>query len=506
MIYKGLQKLHSYSTGKSNLKLSILNTWVTKSISHYSASKWRKQESVDTKIPSLERERLFSLLNGCLCTDQIRQVHSQLIMSISESRLDAIIWNSLLGAYARSNTPQAALIIYKQMQNLSCPHRDRFTYSFLLKACTDPSLRDKKGEIHCHIIKTGFHSQIYVRTSLLVVYSTSGCLSDACKVFNEMPKKNVVICNAMITGYGKHGKIDDARKLFDEMMKRSVVSWSAMIDGYITNNRTREAFALFRFMLMEENENKPNEITILSILPALQHGLGASHIGDSIHAFARKMGFHSFVPVSNALIDMYAKCGSIANMGNVFDEIQEKSVVSWTCMISAYAMHGHAKEAIRVFKEMEGVGVRANGIAFLGLLHACSHAGLIKEGQEYFTAMVEDYGIVPGVKHYGCMIDMLGRAGLLEEAEKMLERENSLLDGNVVVWRTLLGACCVHGAVGLAERVMERVVELEREFGGDYVLLSNIYAGAGRWSDAEKVRRSMEERNLMKTLGSSNLL
>ncbi|ERM96501.1 hypothetical protein AMTR_s00001p00261020 [Amborella trichopoda] len=270
-------------------------------------------------------------------------------MSISESRLDAIIWNSLLGAYARSNTPQAALIIYKQMQNLSCPHRDRFTYSFLLKACTDPSLRDKKGEIHCHIIKTGFHSQIYVRTSLLVVYSTSGCLSDACKVFNEMPKKNVVICNAMITGYGKHGKIDDARKLFDEMMKRSVVSWSAMIDGYITNNRTREAFALFRFMLMEENENKPNEITILSILPALQHGLGASHIGDSIHAFARKM-------------------------------------------------------------------------------------------------------------------------------------------------------------VGLAERVMERVVELEREFGGDYVLLSNIYAGAGRWSDAEKVRRSMEERNLMKTLGSSNLL
>ncbi|KAL4186876.1 hypothetical protein AMTRI_Chr09g36300 [Amborella trichopoda] len=421
MIYKGLQKLHSYSRGKFSLQLSILNTWVSTSIFHYSASKWRNQESVHTEIPGLERERLFSLLNGCLSTDQIRQ-----------SRLDAIIRNSLLGAYARSNTPQAL------------PHRDGFTYSFLLKACTDPSLRDKGGEIHCHIIKTGFHSQIY-----------TGCLYDARKVFNEMPKKNVVICNAMITSYGKHDKSDDARKLFDEMMKRSV------------------AFAFFRFMLMEENEDKPNEITILSILLALQHGLRASHIGDSIHAFARKMGFHSLC--------------HIANMGKVFDKIQEKSLVSWACMISAYAMHGHAKEAIRVFREMEGMGVSKNGIAFLGLLHACSPAGLVKEGQEYFRAMVEDYGIVPGVKHYGCMIDMLGRAGLLEEAEKMLERENSLLDGNVV-------------------RVMARVVELGEEFGGDYVLLSNIYAGAGRWSDAERVRRSMEEWNLMKTLGSSNLL
>ncbi|XP_020517578.1 pentatricopeptide repeat-containing protein At1g09220, mitochondrial-like [Amborella trichopoda] len=255
--------------------------------------------------------------------------------------------------------------------------------------------------------------------------------------------------------------IDDASKLFNEMRKQSVVSWSAMIDGYITNNRTREAFALFRFMLMEENENKPNEITILSILQALHHDLGAPHIGDSIHAFARKRGFHSFVPVNNALIDMYAKWGSIANMRKVFDEIQEKSLVSWTCMISAYAMHGHAKKVIQLFREMEGMRMRPNGIAFLGLLYACSHAGLIKESQEYFTAMVEDYGIVPGVKHYGCMIDMLGRVGLLDEAEKMLERENSLLD------------------VGLAELVMERAVELEREFGGDYVLLSIIFAGAG---------------------------
>ncbi|XP_011629102.1 pentatricopeptide repeat-containing protein At5g15300-like [Amborella trichopoda] len=158
------------------------------------------------------------------------------------------------------------------------------------------------------------------------------------------------------------------------------------------------------------------------------------------------------------------------------------------------------------FREMEGMGVRANGIAFLGLLHACSHAVLVQEGHQYFTAMVEDYGIVPDVKHYGCMIDILGRAGLLEETENMLERENSLLKGNVVVWKTLLGACCFHGAVGLAEHVMERMAELEREFGGDYVLLSNIYAGVRRWSDAERVRRSIEEGNLMKTLSSSNLL
>ncbi|XP_020532281.1 pentatricopeptide repeat-containing protein At1g74630 [Amborella trichopoda] len=307
----------------------------------------------------------------------------------------------------------------------------------------------------------------------------TGCLYDARKVFNEMPKKNVVICNAMITSYGKHDKSDDARKLFDEMMKRSVVSWSALIDGYITNNRTRYHYTQY----------SPSPATWSRCFP--YWGL--------YPCLCPKDGFSFIVPVSNALIDMYVKCGSIANMGKVFDKIQEKSLVSWACMISAYAMHGHAKEAIRVFREMEGMGVSANGIAFLGLLHACSPAGLVKEGQEYFRAMVEDYGIVPGVKHYGCMIDMLGRAGLLEEAEKMLERE-------VVVWRTLLGACCVHGAVGLAERVMERVVELGEEFGGDYVLLSNIYAGAGRWSDAERVRRSMEEWNLMKTVGSSNLL
>ncbi|CAK9152116.1 unnamed protein product [Ilex paraguariensis] len=418
------------------------------------------------------------------------------------------IFNTLLRHYSLSHVPEEALLLFKHIQH---QHQnqyqtisfDSFTYSFLIKACANVQ-RPRIGiQLHGLTIKAGFEFHVYVQTALVNMYADCGYLKPAQKVFDEMPDRNSVTWNVLITGFIKWGELGVAQYLFDVMPIKNVVSWTGLIDGYTRMNHYNGALALFRRMVVNEGI-KPTEVTILAVFPAIWN-LRRLESCQIIHSYGDKSGFNaSDIRVMNSLIDAYTKCGCVESAIRVFEDMSDerRNVVSWTSIISGFAMHGMGKEAADSFKRMENACMKPNRVTFLSVLNACSHGGLIDEGLEFFKKMVDKCGVVPDIKHYGCLIDMLGRAGRLDEAENMaLDIPVEMV--NAVIWRTLLGACSFHGNIEVGERVTQKILDMQKEYGGDYVLLSNIFAGASRHSDSESVRRAMDERNAHKIPGLS---
>lgn len=258
--------------------------------------------------------------------------------------------------------------------------------------------------------------------------------------------------------------------------------------------------ALKSFQQMQLAGVKPTSISVVSILSACAQ-LTTLQPGKEIHGYVVKSGIECDAFVGNTLIDMYTKCGNLEDSGKVFDNMHQRTAVSWTAMIAGYGMYGQAEKALTLFNQMLEEDTKPNDITFICVLSACSHAGLVKEGLQYFNVMNEKYHIAPSMKHYACIVDLLGRAGQLYEAEKII---NSMpFEPNAIVWGTLLSACKIHGNTELAEQVAECLLELQPGNAGNYVLLSNIYATAGRWGDAMKVRKLMDDRGLKKKPGFS---
>ncbi|KAL7107883.1 hypothetical protein ACP275_06G082000 [Erythranthe tilingii] len=452
----------------------------------------------------LYHRHLLSLLHKHQhCNPAIRQIHCHfLVLNVGMLAL----WNSIVKHYSLGAFPQDAVTLFGYLRNQSKPILfDSFTYSYLIKACANMKRAHLGNQLHCSSTKVGFDYHVHVQTALVNMYMDCGCLADAKNVFDEMPDKNLVTWNVLITGYIKWGEIEFARAAFDSMPERNVVSWTGLIDGYTRKNRFYEALSLFREMFVSDgiNNNKPTEVTLLAVFPSIWN-IGCLEFCQMVHAYGEKSGLNVLeVRVMNCLIDAYARSGSIESAWRVFEEIgnAKKNLVSWTSMISAFAMHGLAAQASDCYVKMEGAKVKPNRITFLSVLNACSHGGLVEEGLEFYRKMVEKCGIEPEIKHYGSLIDMLGRAGRLEEAEEMALNIPSEIGNVVVVWRTLLGACSLHGNVEMGERVTRKIMGLEREYGGDYVLMSNIFCGAGRYVDSERVRRLMDERNASKLPG-----
>ncbi|KDP20280.1 hypothetical protein JCGZ_06866 [Jatropha curcas] len=472
--------------------------------SHYVFSTFKQEENQE------KAKHLRSLLLRNPTIHQITlQVHSQLLTTglLNHSML---LLNTLLRCYSLSDKPQLAFLLYNQLQQLYFhspsslnPPFDSFAYTFLANASTNSSCLFTGRQFHSLIIKVGFQYHVYVQTALLNLYSASGVLGDAFLVFDEMPERNSVTWNVMITGLVKWGQLEFARSLFDEMPEKNVVSWTGIIDGYVRTNRYSEGLALFQRMIIFEGI-KPSEITILAILPAISN-MGELKGCRLIHGYGEKSGFvASDIRVTNSIVDTYAKCGCIESASRFFEEIlvERRNLVSWTSIISGFAMHGMGKEAVENFERMEKTGLKPNRVTFLSVLNACSHGGLVEEGLEFFEKMVNEYQVGPDIKHYGCLVDMLGRTGRLEEAEKLaLEIPGEIV--NAVIWRTLLGACSFHGHMEMGERVTKRIMQMERGYGGDYVLMYNIFASVGRFRDAERLRRLMDQRNALKVPGHS---
>ncbi|OAY41973.1 pentatricopeptide repeat-containing protein At1g09220, mitochondrial [Manihot esculenta] len=470
-------------------------------------------QRLSSTIKLQQQEKSKHLLSLLLKSPTIhhttQQVHSQLLTTglLNHSML---LFNTLLRCYSLSNFPHLSFLLYQQLQqayfhspSLSPPSFDSFAYTFLVNASTNFCCLGLGRQFQSLITKAGFHCHVYVQTALVNMYAASGVLGDALLAFDEMPHRNTVTWNVMITGLVKWGELEFARSLFDEMPEKNVVSWTGLVDGYIRMNRYSEGLALFRRMVMLE-DIKPSEITILAILPAISN-MGEMKNCRLIHCYGEKRGFNaSDIRVTNSIIDTYAKCGCIVSALRFFEEIsvERKNLVSWTSIISGLAMYGMGKEAVESFEEMEKTGLKPNRVTFLSVLNACSHGGLVEEGFKFFQKMVNEYCIVPDIKHYGCLVDMLGRTGRLEEAEKLALGIPSEIV-NVVIWRTLLGACSFHGDIEMGERVTRKIMEIERGYGGDYVLMYNIFAGAGRFEDAERLRHLMDQRNALKVPGHS---
>ena len=469
-------------------------------------------------------ERLAFLLGKCKALPQLLQIHAVILRQGHENnpilnfklqksysyvgRLDRSVslfrrtpnpdvffYTGMINAHSARGLHHEAIDLYVQMLCQGV-EPNAFTLSSLLKSC---SIGDGVL-LHSQVIKFGLDGDLFVRTGLLDVYAKGGDVVSARQLFDTMPERSLVSLTAMLTCYAKHGNLDDARVLFDGLEERDVVCWNVMIDGYTQHARPNDALVLFRRMLKEKV--KPTEVTVLSVLSACGQ-LGALELGRWVHSYIVNNGIQINVLVGTALIDMYGKCGSLEDARLVFDNIPTKDVVAWNSMIVGYAMHGFSQEALQLFYEMCRMGFRPTAITFIGVLNACAHGGLVSEGKKFFSLMKEAYNLEPEVEHYGCMVNLLGRAGHLEEAYELVR--NMKIDPDPVLWGTLLGACKLHGNVSLGEEIVEFLVSRNLASDGTFVLLSNIYAAVGNWDGVGKVRAMMKETGIQKEPGCSSI-
>lgn len=326
-----------------------------------------------------------------------------------------------------------------------------------------------------------------------------GDLMSARKLFDEMPERNAISFTTMIDGYAKSGDMASARYLFDQYPERDIVSWSAMISGYAQNGQHNEALKIF--LEMHAQDVKPDEFVVVGLMSACSQA-GSSELAKWVDSFISQSTINlDQVHVVATLIDMNAKCGNMERAMHLFEKMPKRDLISYCSMIQGLSINGSGAKAVGLFRRMQEEGLTPDAVAFTVVLNACSHAGLVEEGCRYFTSMKNDYGIIPSSDHYACMVDLLGRAGRLKEAYGLIK--SMPMKPHAGAWGALLGACRLHGNIGLGEIVASQLFDLEPHNAGNFVLLSNIYADANRWSDVSVVRDKMRERGVRKVAGCS---
>eukprot|EP01018_Ginkgo_biloba_P019270 Gb_14391 [translate_table: standard] len=402
---------------------------------------------------------------------------------------NVVSWNAMISGYAHNGYAGEALKLFQSM-----PERNVISWNAIIAGCALNGHFDEALKLFQQMPE----QDVVSWNAMITAYAQNGNFDQALKLFHQMPERDVVSWNAMIAAYAQTGYVEEAMTFFHKMPERNVVSWNGMISGYIQNAYFEEALQLFRQMYL--TGVKPDADTFSSILPACANLATLEH-GKEVHEDIIRSGFHFDAFVGSALIDMYAKCGSIENACRVFDKMPRRDVVFWTVMIVGYAMHGCGKEALQLFEEMQNSGTIPNSVTFTGVLSACCHAGLVDQGWKYFDSMSRDYHLTPAMEHYCCMIDLLGRSGLLDEAQDFINKMP--VKPEAAVWVSLLGACRIHVNIELGERVAQRLFQMDPKNTAPYVLLSNIYAAAGRWDDIEKVRKMMIDRSVRKKPGRS---
>ncbi|XP_044465691.1 pentatricopeptide repeat-containing protein At2g20540-like [Mangifera indica] len=334
--------------------------------------------------------------------------------------------------------------------------------------------------------------------ALIDFYSKNKDIESALKVFKCMEFRDIASWNSLLNGFVMVNDLESSRWVFDEMPERNSVSWNAMITGYVRGWEIVEALKLFRDM--KAGGEYCTVITIVAVLSGCAD-IGALDFGKCIHGYVNKSNLAFGVTVNNALMNMYAKSGCLDVALKVFSEVREKDVFPWTTLISGYALHGKGKNALEAFGDMTESNIKPNEVTFLSVLSACSHAGFLVEGQRLFNRMNQFYSLKPKIEHYGCMVDLLCRAGLLEEAKDFIELMP--INPDAIIWRSLLRACLVYGNLNLAEMAAKMLIELEPDDDGIYILLRNIYFAANRQEDALKMRMWKRNQKVKKKYGSS---
>ncbi|CAA6671098.1 unnamed protein product [Spirodela intermedia] len=399
---------------------------------------------------------------------------------------NSFLWTSLIRGYSLRGQLQQALLHFASMRR----H----------ESCGVAKSLGSGTQLHAQTIFIGgFNSDLYVQNTLIGMYVECGELALAHKVFDKMSVRDVISWTSLIVAYSRSGNMGLAGELFEQAPEKDTVAWTAMVSGFAQNARPRDSLTFFR--RMKEEGVETDDVTLVGVISAcaqLGAVMEAKKISDDLH----RRGSHRGLVVGSALVDMFGKCGLIDEARRVFDAMEEKNVYTYSAMIVGLAAHGQAKDALKLFEEMvTKSSVKPNRVTFVGVLTACSHAGLVEEGHYYFETMWDRHAIVPSADHYACMVDLLGRAGLLEEAHALVNSMPGEPHGGV--WGALLGACRIHGNAEIAEVAAESLFKLEPHAIGNYIVLSNVYAQAGMWEKVLKVRGLMRERGLRKNPGCS---
>lgn len=345
-----------------------------------------------------------------------------------------------------------------------------YTFTSVIKSCADLTALRHGRVVHGHILVNRCGLDVYVQSALVAFYA-------------------------------KCGDLGNARKMFDKMCDRDIVAWNSMISGYEQNGFAKEAIGLFDEM--REMGVEPDSPTLVSVLSACAQ-LGALSLGCWVHKYVVGNGLDLNVVLGTSLITMYARCGNVSKAREVFDLMKQKNVVAWTAMVSGYGMNGYGSQAVELFHNMKKSGLSPNSITFVAVLSACAHAGLVNEGRQVFASMREQYHLVPGVEHHVCLVDMLGRAGLLNEAYNFIKHKIPK-EPAPAIWTAMLGACKMHKNFDLAAQVAEHLLAVEPENPAYHVMLSNIYALAGRMDRVEMIRDHMIKKSLKKKVGYSTV-
>ncbi|XP_015951438.1 pentatricopeptide repeat-containing protein At3g46790, chloroplastic-like [Arachis duranensis] len=453
-------------------------------------------------VPKPHKKESFyytDLLNLCKTTNCIKQTHAQIVVNGHEqnpfvttklvdrytqlnsnleyarkvfdtlSERDVFCWNVLIKGYANMGPFVEAIKVYDEMHT-SGTTPNRYTYPFALKACAAERDFHKGRVIHGHVVKCGLDLDLFV-------------------------------ANGLIAFYAKCQEVEVSRRVFDKMPQRDIVSWNSMISGYATNGYVDDAILLFYDMLRDGDISAPDNATFVTILPAFAQAADVQ-AGYWIHSYIVKIGMNLDAAIASGLISLYSNCGYIRMARAIFDQVSDRNVIVWNAIIRCYGMHGLAEEALSMFQQLVESSVKPDGVLFLCLLSACSHAGLLKQGWHLFLSM-ETYGVKKSEAHYACIVDLLGRAGDLNKALEIIQTMPIQPGKNV--YGALLGASRIHKNMELAEFAAEKLLVLDPNNAGRYVILAQMYEDAGRWEDAARVRKIIKEKEIKKPIGYSSV-
>ncbi|PIN02938.1 hypothetical protein CDL12_24545 [Handroanthus impetiginosus] len=404
-----------------------------------------------------------------------------------------VSWNAMLSGYAQSGFSEDALCLFHEMLRVGVSPVET-TWVAVISSCSsrgDPGLAESVVKM---LNDRGVCLNPFVKTALLDLYAKCGCLEMAQKIFNELGvNRNSVTWNAMISAYTRAGNLVAARELFDQMPKKNVVSWNSMIAGYAQNGQSALAIELFKEMI--DKHIIPDELTMVSVISACGH-LGALKLGNWVVEFMTSNRVKLSISGYNSLIFMYSRCGSMDEAKRIFYKMDTRDVVSHNSLITGLASHGNGIEALELMRKMKDEGFEPDRITYIGVLTACSHSGMLEEGKEVFASID-----APDIDHYACIIDLLGRVGKLDEAKRMIEEMP--MHPQAEIYGSLLNASRIHKRFDLGELAANKLFELEPENSGNYVLLSNMYASAGKWNEVDRISKLMKTSGVTKTTGWS---
>ncbi|XP_071731667.1 pentatricopeptide repeat-containing protein At2g20540-like [Rutidosis leptorrhynchoides] len=492
--------------------------------------------SINTPI-SLTPKILNSLLNQRPPLLQVKQVHAQIItqsLSSSSILIDSLIhcylsanslkfartlfdqypiypppillWNLVIRSYSKLQSSPEPIILFQRLNVLEVGSQvvaDKFTFTFLITSCAHQTSELQGMIVHGIVIKNGYMSNLYVANSLLNLYAVFSRLDNACKVFDEMSERDVFSWTSLLGGHIKQGEMAKASEIFSMMPTRNIVSWTVLISGFLDCCMYIDTLVHFHNMLKESDDSlKPNEAVLVCALSASAN-LGALDQGKQIHAYINKNGFTKKSNISTSLIDMYAKCGIIDSAYQVFNCIIRPDVCNYTSMISGFSSHGLGNNALQVFHKMLTENVTPNEITLIGVLKGCSHSGLVKEGSSIWYKMNNVWNIEPKVEHYGCVVDLLGRAGCLKTA--LVIAIKMPLESDIVIWRALLSGCRIYNDASLADKIVAYIRDTYLgHISGTKVLMSNLYASLSKWEGVDEVRKVMSNQKNKSISGSKS--